>query len=289
MLDNNGYIITSKVSSWMEGVFKRALNDFPYGSIITTTRGTYAAKVHKAGPAFTLKLNDAVNGTQLKMDIDLVPCFRFTQSNWPVNPYRPNPVQQRYKFFVVPKQPYIGEYTKRYWRLSFQMQEGDLINDVGNLKPAMRLLKKLRDTQGHVCIASYYIKTIFLWELEENKAMFKKSLTHVFVTMLKKYQQYIEEGTIPYYWNEKNNLIEKPDRETLQNIANRLRFIIKKIENNPKDVVKYLLEKHEYYTPVQYLQDALDDFREIKAALNDIVDIILPPESSAREAQCTLS
>lgn len=40
----------------------------------------------------TLKINGAVRGKQIKMDIDLVPCFVFDKKYWPSGGYRQNPV-----------------------------------------------------------------------------------------------------------------------------------------------------------------------------------------------------
>lgn len=74
------------------------------------------------------------------MDVDLVPCFIF--QDWPSEPFRKNSSNIN-TFFVVPKKPTTDDINQsaRYWRLSFQQQEQEIIGDRRCLKPALKLLK----------------------------------------------------------------------------------------------------------------------------------------------------
>lgn len=101
-------------------------------------------KFVKGGPALTLK----IEGAGLKMDVDLVTCFIFSKDKWPKGGFKSNPVPSKPDFFIVPKIPKCGGDAKireRYWRLSFQEQERELMASKGkNFKPTIKLLKVWR-------------------------------------------------------------------------------------------------------------------------------------------------
>ncbi|XP_072379386.1 cyclic GMP-AMP synthase-like receptor [Diabrotica undecimpunctata] len=256
LLVDSKYLSTFKLLCWFEKVLSTSLKSFK-------TEGTEECvfhvdvgeedilKVHgkfqKAFPAFTLKLKCIGN-----LDIDLVPCFVFTGDMWPKENYRHNPFPHKSRFLVVPKNPYgepCGPQNPNniYWRLSFQEQERELIsgNQYNTMKATIKLLKKLRDYKNHK-IASYYIKTIFLWEVEEREANFwRKPLSIVFMEMLIKYETILRKKDIPYYWNAKYNLIEHIKDITIENIANYIKAVIdgvnRKVAEEPFTIAYYIL------------------------------------------------
>ncbi|KAJ3660811.1 hypothetical protein Zmor_005242 [Zophobas morio] len=243
---------TQKVRSWMESLMTSAVignSTMEIKMDDSDSKCVVKYKVFKSGPALTLKLEGNLNGQDFKIDIDLVPCFTFFDDHWPGNEYRPNPSQKKNTFFVVPKSP--SEDAPLHWRLSFQEQERELLSGYAVMKPTIRLIKKLRDRHEHK-IASYYIKTVFLWELEMlDKNFWNKPLSFVFVTMLRKYAEYIERKNIPYYWNDSNNLLGDLNEITASCIANKLKNIVDHIDKicNSKlgfyDVVTYFLRSEE--------------------------------------------
>ncbi|RZC41711.1 Mab-21 domain containing protein, partial [Asbolus verrucosus] len=235
LFDRERFLDTEKVLAWMEGIVQKSLNEFPAkGSktIFENKHGTFEVIFQKGGPALTLK----ITGPDFKMDVDLVTCFVFHADKWPTNGFRPNPVESKPDFFIVPKKPKVSgnESIPRYWRLSFQEQERKLMEGKRTLKPTVKLLKKLRDSLDHKCIASYYIKTVLLHIIEKKDDEFwQNSLSYVFMTVLKEYREdYIEKRNIPYYWNESNNLIGGVNQVLLENMNNRLKNVIKRIELN---------------------------------------------------------
>lgn len=120
--------------------------------------------------------------------------------------------------------------------------------------------------QDHKLISSYFIKTIFLWEVEERESkndneFWNFPLSYVFVTvskryikylwvnkniilydgqqMLQKYAKYLENKNIPYFWNKKNNLLPKDGKTiALDNYAQRIKKIVLTIEKNSTDANK---------------------------------------------------
>ncbi|GJQ80934.1 hypothetical protein Trydic_g4751 [Trypoxylus dichotomus] len=248
MLDDKNYLSTKKVREWMIGVVTKASNKYRTNGRLSFQVNTGGTTYHltgtlsTSGPAVTLKL--ICSTAQFNIDVDLVPCFEFTADKWPSSGYRSNPVPQKSTFFIVPKSPKNQNPPERYWRLSFQEQERVLLNDKKPLKPTLKLFKRLRDVQQHKCIASYYIKTVFLWEDEKNGADYwNGTLTDTFFKMLDNYIKYLENGKIPYFWNKKNNLLHI-SADHMANVKNRLKAIQKdllaKYKTDPLVICQYL-------------------------------------------------
>ncbi|XP_050500024.1 cyclic GMP-AMP synthase-like receptor isoform X2 [Diabrotica virgifera virgifera] len=282
LLVDSKYLSTFKLLSWFEKVISTSLKDFK-------TEGTEECifdvdvgeedilkvygKFHKASPASTLKLKCSGN---INLDIDLVPCFVFTGDMWPKENYRPNPVSQKSRFLVVPKIPHgepCGPQNPNniYWRLSFQEQERELIsgNQYNTMKATIKLLKKLRDEKNHK-IASYFLKTIFLWEVEEREPNFwSKPLSVVFMEMLIKYESRLRKKDIPYYWNNKYNLIGHIKDITIENIANYIKQVIdsvnRKVAEDPFTIAYYILPP----TDVEDLKSQVNIGKKYKKLMGD--------------------
>ncbi|XP_023015548.2 cyclic GMP-AMP synthase-like receptor [Leptinotarsa decemlineata] len=254
------YLSTPKVLSWMESIIGLALNDIEKDEL-----GNYfeveieqnkLVKIYvslsKSHPAFTLKLRN--KDYNIIFDIDLVPCFQFNGKKWPKGDYRPNPKPSRDKFLVVPKKPYESspsEDVSKYWRLSFQEQERDLIKgyEYNKMKPTIKLLKFIRDKYNHK-IASYFIKTVFLWEIHErdNVAFWAQPLSYVFMKMLEKYANMLEKKSIPYYWNKNFNLIGHLKSSTVTVVANFIKRLVNDVNKNLDDpfrIAKYMLSSED--------------------------------------------
>ncbi|KAF2897520.1 hypothetical protein ILUMI_08658 [Ignelater luminosus] len=257
LLSDKHFLITTSLTRWMQGVLDKALNELPRCKddenfrIFKAGKNVFKGTLHKAGPAQTLKLKmcGTIRDKSVEIDIDLVPCFKFGKDQWPSSPFRTNPVKNKPDFFIVPQKPYSKQTVNQYWRLSFQMQESELIKNKKTLKPTLRLLKKLQKNMDQNIISSYYIKTMFLWETEKNGgAIWNCSQSFAFVTMLKKYKEYIENDNIPFYWNGLTEDLKDKGDIPLQNLANRLQRIINAIESHlgdPYVVAEYLLNKEE--------------------------------------------
>jgi cyclic GMP-AMP synthase len=260
-LDDDNYLITDKALNWMKSIVHKGFNLLPCTDgrrYLPTEVGDFPIRFSKSGPAVTLHIDV---DCYYWIDVDLVVSFVFTEDKWPPG-FLPNPYSKFIswlgtttdlnEFFIVAKQPkdvpnYF--YPGRHWRLSFQEQERKLIANKGRLKPVGRLLKKIKKKEQHNKIASYYIKTVLLFMVEQrNDAFWQQPLSHVLLDVLETYTKYIRDKKIPYYWNEEYNLIGHIDDRTLTNFADRLEYIIKDITRNPHKpdtVVKYLWSNRE--------------------------------------------
>lgn len=233
----DGYVQTNKVLEWLQSLVTKTLNSMDEVDDFTIPKFN-----SQSGPALTLRLF----GKFGVMDIDLVPAFKFGSKYWPQVAYRANPSSEKMDFFIVPKMAKGIDKGERYWRASFQSQERELINGKQRLKPALRLLKKLRNSLGHYLISSYALKTIVLWDVDSFD--WNSSLSSVFLKLLEKYRDCLQAKKILYYWNRSGNLLDGIPADTLTNHCNE---ITRKINNfkrncdtNPKEIAKIILREN---------------------------------------------
>ncbi|XP_065335799.1 cyclic GMP-AMP synthase-like receptor [Cloeon dipterum] len=213
--DDSGNLLTNKVREWMESIVVKFSNEYNVGK-----PENKKIIVRKSGPAMTLWLG--------KLSIDVVPVFGFTSP--PPSPIRvPKPMNR--EWFIVPK-PLKGQTDiKDAWRVSFYEFEKDILRDYGTIKPAIKLIKKLRDTQDWKSLYSYAIKSAALWMKEEGGISGNEKIDITFLKLLKGIQTYLDKGFLPFYWEKRANMLRMNDVER-KNLANRIARLIIKIEEN---------------------------------------------------------
>ncbi|KAJ2947142.1 hypothetical protein O0L34_g16499 [Tuta absoluta] len=258
--DSEKFFLQNKFRFWMHGIVQKALNDLNHH--VTVNGTTYVVKLGKqSGPAHTLFIQNAKGNESFKLDVDLVPVIRFMHPRW-IEGYRTVEGTQVQEWLVVPKPNKALEDTaqNRCWRLSYQEFEREMMKDCQQLKKTIRLVKKLRDSLKMNDIASYYIKTLFLWKIDETrdkektkeeneqakKKYWQKGLSVLFKEMVETLYNAIKEKRIKYFWHEENNLIEnlKPTVQALY--VKDLKKVLDAIDSNEIDkVASYLLTVNE--------------------------------------------
>lgn len=246
--DQSYRLLVTEFRSWMQGVVDVALNTLVLEDgkrILKVKNKSYKILNKMSGPAMTITIcidNDNV------IDIDLVPTLAFELPKKPCNSKIDFEKVRETKitnYFAVPK-PSDNDFS---WRLAFPYQERYYTDNRNNLKSAVKLLKLFRDIQGFKKLASYFIKTLFLWEIIENDDIFwsKNSLTFLVFYMLKKLRDCLAIATIKNFWCSEHNLLEKIKRETCIHWSHRTSNIINDIERNklknPHIVLKYFVNK----------------------------------------------
>lgn len=234
--------------SWMQKVVDSALNTLPVENgmkILEVNNKLFQIASKTSGPAFTLTI---IENSDNIIDIDLVPTLAF---DLPKTPKYTNIHFERVRatnikqYFAVPK-PTNDDFS---WRLAFPYQEKYYLYNKNNMKSVIKILKLLRDTQGFHKLASYYIKTLFLWEAVENTDRFwkTKSLSFLVIYMMRKLKECLSNQNIRNFWCPDHNLLETIQAETCQNWSNRLSHIINDIESNKKNdpfvIRKYLTDR----------------------------------------------
>lgn len=246
---NRSYRLSvTKVRSWAQSVVDVALNKLPVqdGKRILTLNGeTYKIVYKISGPANTITIY--IDEDYL-IDIDLVPTLQFELPKKPtfskIDFKKVRNTNVSY-YFAVPK-PNDDEFS---WRLAFPYQERFYMKTKNNCKSVIKLLKLFRDVQGFDKLASYFIKTLFLWEIEEKNESFwkEKSLGYLVLYMLGKLRDSLAVATIRNFWCPEHNLLEKVNQQTCLNWSNRISNIIKDIEKqkvkNPYIVLKYFTKQ----------------------------------------------
>ncbi|KAM3966789.1 cyclic GMP-AMP synthase-like receptor [Aphomia sociella] len=244
--DKSYRLSVKKFLSWVQSVVDTALSRFPKDNdkyLITINNKVYKIISKLSGPANTITLID----NDVVIDIDLVPTFAFEYPKVPNNSqvYFSDEVFQKIRqYFIVPK-PTDDEYG---WRLAFPYQELFIMTGKNNLKSVVKLIKLLRDVQGFYKLSSYYIKTVFLWEVSRKPVTFwEKPLSYLVIYMLKELRDQLKIRTVDNYWSPDHNLLEMIKYETCQNWCNRLTVIINEIEKHKQEnpsIVKQFFIKH---------------------------------------------
>ncbi|CAG4986931.1 unnamed protein product [Parnassius apollo] len=274
--DSEKYFLQNKFRHWLHSIVQKALNEMQERATVNGV--TYSVKYKESGPAFTLNIRNEKGDEEFKLDVDLVPVIRFMYPRWPPG-YRTIHGSQVKDWLVVPKpiKNISNETVKsRCWRLSFQDYERELLKECHHLKTIIKLIKKLREALGMKEIASYYIKTLFLWKIERvnDKKYWQNKLSVIFRSMVEDLYNAIKAKNIPYFWNEKNNLIGnlKPTHQKVY--MDKLKVVLDSIDANDvnKTVVSLL-------TDVEMEQFKCSEFYLRQLALTNIELPVLKNES----------
>ncbi|CAG9785238.1 unnamed protein product [Diatraea saccharalis] len=240
--DAKKYFLQNKFRSWLHGIVQKALNDM--NRKVTVNGVSYLLSYKESGPAYTLNIKNDKDQEQFYLDVDLVPVIRFSLPRWPSGYRCTGDSNQVKDWYVVPKpNKSLQDDTQksRCWRLSFQAFEKDMMKNRQQLKKTIRYnlqVKKLRDSQDMKAIASYYIKTLFLWKISKNDDKYwQAKLSLLFHTMVKELYDAVEKKCIPFFWHKDHNLIEglKPSLQKIY--LGKLDAVLKSIEATDVDSV----------------------------------------------------
>ncbi|XP_046675930.1 cyclic GMP-AMP synthase-like [Homalodisca vitripennis] len=200
-----GFLNPANMKKWLEGVITKTLNK------ISNTLDDCQLKLVKSGPAMTLKVT-FYSPPRKEISIDLVPVIEFPGTMWPPIPEKPKKLLNKghgQPWFAVPKEDTA-------WRMSFHLQERYILLDLKYLKYTLRLLKKVRDELQITKVASYYIKTLFLWEVEYNRdyrAVWSATgRGRLFMHMLVRFREALRERRIPFFLGKRNEFDWSPER-----------------------------------------------------------------------------
>lgn len=251
LIDNQSYLNQEKFRTWMESILNKVAYETSKSSRIVLS-DYIPITIKKAGPAFTLSFQ--LSGKSV--DIDVVPVLPFSSCNPPPKCSKLSILENSTRYWsVVPKplnnsKASFSDARHRYWRLCFYEFEKDILDnyEYGRIKPIIRHLKKLRDTQNWN-IASYYIETLCLNELDIFRISNRQSFTSLFFTMLQKLHEAFHKRSIRYYWDEDLNLLEHVGRDEMRSMTGRINHIIQTIEktiaNDKYAIARYILNKSE--------------------------------------------
>ncbi|KAG5307687.1 CGAS synthase, partial [Acromyrmex insinuator] len=254
LIDDQSYLNQQKFRTWIEGILSKVARTTS-GHNEISFNDYLPIKIKKSGPAFTL----VIPLSERTINIDVVPVLAFSPHiTMPPRCSKCEILQSASEnrcWFAVPKpldnSKGFNDSQHRYWRLCFYEFERDMIcsHNYGSMKPVIRQLKKLRDTQKWSSIASYYLETLCYNKKEIFHISEKKSYTFLFFTMLEELHNAFRKGKINFYWNNHYNLLEKIGPEQMRNMERRLDNVLKSIRKNIQNdqyaIAKYVLTRNE--------------------------------------------
>lgn len=239
-MDNKHFILQTKFRQWFEGNIIKILNQQKNSitgipTITSEDNSSYKLSLKKSKPAFTLNVTK-LSDEGIQFDIDIVPCFCFEFPMWP------SIVKIKYarmfeikEWFVIAKPVEADGGFKRHrcWRIVFPGQEQRLLSDHNNLKTVLKLLKRFRDIHRLPYIKSYFINTVFMWEVDtRNQSYWLNNTGFLFVDMLRKLHERIKSGEILYFWDNRLNLLEKVTKNQLKDADVKLKNSLKDFEDH---------------------------------------------------------
>lgn len=100
-------------------------------------------------------------------------------------------------------------------------------------------------------LASYYLKTLVLWEVlehENDPSFWRQNPAALFKILVRKLCNALKTRKIPYFWNKKNNLLENINSRILEGYAAKLEGLLEVLEDaqSYKKVAMYLLTSSEF-------------------------------------------
>lgn len=109
-------------------------------------------------------------------------------------------------------------------------------------------------------IASYYIKTLFLWQVtKRNKSYWQNNLSLLFRDMVKGLYDALNDKNIPYFWHKENNLIGNLKSTLMVIYADKLKGVLDAIATNDiKAIITAILtieERTEFIKCEFYLRE----------------------------------
>lgn len=233
------YLLRDKMQSWYQGVIDTAWKSFKKPA------GVQEVIRRQSGPAITLNIK--LSAAKV-IDVDLVPVIDGSIYSMPpgftkTSKFNALPAEAKV-WYLVPKPLSVQTMTplemKRCWRISFPEAEKKLLGNLACVKPLIKLFKLLRDVKNWSPIASYFIKSLFLLEVELHPQLEywqEKNMGSRFLEMIQRFKQAVEQRSIPYYFNRQANLLSGLDKATAQNIARNLEKIISQIETDPTNLL----------------------------------------------------
>ncbi|XP_049859034.1 cyclic GMP-AMP synthase-like receptor isoform X4 [Schistocerca gregaria] len=224
-IDTEGFLLRCKVNEWMQSIVYKAINEYEK----TNDEKMYKFTPSCHGPAVTLTVT-LIEHPEPRLSLDFVPVFVFENDPEIENLRGWEPEMKERKWYAVPKSSDYGT----DFRICFWHREKHLLSGTNQMKPVLKLIKKLRDIQKWKGISSYYIKTMFLWKTHANgKKYWQKSMGETFIEMLNDLKNYLlDRKCLPFFWVEENDLLSKLNSDEKDNIGGYLQNMVDKIEKN---------------------------------------------------------
>ncbi|XP_059482448.1 cyclic GMP-AMP synthase-like receptor 1 isoform X2 [Neocloeon triangulifer] len=225
-VDAQGYLLTNKILQYMESLVAKSVAE--YNSELYEED---QISITKNGPALTLWHQSE------DISVDLVPAFDFPARDCPPPPFKDPSMychpRKNMRWFIVPK-PLKQHGLEIAWRLSFSEHEREILYDLGWVKPAIKIMKRIRDIMDWRTPDSYSLKTVALWLLDYGYLTPDDKLDFAFEKMARGLMYYLDKKKLPLFWDPRFNKFEDMNPADCKNKFN----FLDKYLRSEKDIVE---------------------------------------------------
>lgn len=211
-VDRRGFILQSSITKWLQEKLNAVFDDLKneHGEpILCCGVNRYIMYIGKATQSVSI-IAQLVDD-DLKIEIDMLPCFTFKYPNWPETAkidYAD--LFQSEEWFAVAQKSVNRSYrnSDRFWQMVFPAQEDEILFYHPNVFHIMRFIRQICFSYRMHYIRPYFINTVMLWEIfVHNEHFWNNRLSYLYMHVLRKIQERLRQGRIPFFWDPRQNLI----------------------------------------------------------------------------------
>ncbi|XP_022226922.2 uncharacterized protein LOC111077086 [Drosophila obscura] len=206
LVNGKNMLLEDKLQNWLTSLMTQTLKKI--GNQIEVKKSISTLKYKRCGPAHTIFVDGPC-----QFSVDFVPGIKLTAAQSVLTGEQKQHFGRSTHWDAIPKPLKPAQPDNISFRASYYVAEHELIKDKGNLKSAVRLLKKFRDTKQNLGnLKSYYIKTVFLWEVtKRDRRYWQSPLNEIFIEMIGKLANALKvtsgNGQLPFFWDPKLDMI----------------------------------------------------------------------------------
>ncbi|KAH8232809.1 hypothetical protein KR026_000533 [Drosophila bipectinata] len=244
MVNRNQLLCEDKLQSWLQGVMTTTLNkmdkQIKVGSVVSPL------SYKKSGPAHTID----VKGRYV-YSVDFVPAIRLKAAQCVLGPEQKRHFGTTPHWDAIPKPMKPAQPENISFRASYYEAEKGLLQDKHNLKNSIRLMKRLRDTKNNMAnLKSYYIKTLFLWEVtKQDSKYWQKPMYEIVTEMLDRLSNTLKltssKGKLLFFWDPKLDMFAEltdRQRQDMFNCVSKTQYLFRRGDGNlTVDIEKNIL------------------------------------------------
>nr|XP_017033490.1 serine/threonine-protein kinase CLA4 isoform X2 [Drosophila kikkawai] len=217
IVNHKQQLLEDKLQSLLQGLMTQAL--IKMGNQIEVNGVVSLLKYKRCGPAHTIE----VKGRYV-YSVDFVPAIKLAPAQSVLAPEQRQHFGQTPSWDAVPKPIKPPRPDNPSFRASYYEAEKKLIYGKNNLKNAIRMLKQHRNTKSNMSnLKSYFIKTLFLWEVVRQDASYWNRSSFQMLTKLADVLSLSSakgKGKLLFFWDPKLDMIADLDTNQRKDLFN---------------------------------------------------------------------
>lgn len=212
-IDRHGFITQTLITQWLkeklDSVFDE-LRNAQGDSILCCGANRYVMSVGRSTQSVSM-IAQMISNDDLKIEIDVLPCFTFKYPNWPATAkIEFADLFQSQEWFAIAQKTFNRNYrnSDRFWQMVFPAQENEILYYHPNVIHIMKFIRQICFSYRMNFIKPYFIKTVMMWEIFVlNEHFWNNRLSYLYMHVLRKIQERLRQRNIPLFWDPRHNLI----------------------------------------------------------------------------------